>query len=177
MVLQGESIDFAVEFTGPGPKGAKLLADGELGATDKVHPVETEWTFNPTFEKPGEFSLQIIVEGPAAGEMEKLTSRDPELMESIEEVERANATWDVVVADPDELYQSDSERVKALTMDALSLYTVGELTLKSVRRLRKHLEKVSEETVEEVEHEMTTLDDFLDVREDTSADETEEDDP
>lgn len=165
MVLQGESIDFSVEFDGPGPKGVQVFADGERGLTDEVHPAETEWTLEPTFEEPGEFSLQIVVEGPDDGEMWKLTSRDGDLMQSIEEVERANATWDVVVADPDELYESDYERVKGLITDALALYAIGELSFKSVVRLRKVLDnQLPEETKEEASDEITTLDDFIDTR-------------
>ncbi|WP_143095870.1 hypothetical protein [Natronobacterium haloterrestre] len=168
-----------MEFDGPGPKGVKLFANGELGLADEVHPAETEWTFDPTFEKPGQFTLEIVVEGPAEDEMWKLTSRDGDLMQSIEEVERVNATWDVVVADPDELYQTDAERVKGLITDALALYALGELSFKSVVHLRKVLaENLSDDTKEEVSYEITRLDDFIDTRmEEPGESEGDEEEP
>lgn len=97
-------IDFQVGFNGPEPSGVKFLVNDEIAAAPSLHPSETEWKV-----EPGELTLQIIVEGPASSdEMEKLTSRDPEKMANVKETERINATWNIVVADPDELYQSDS---------------------------------------------------------------------
>ncbi|WP_170155512.1 hypothetical protein [Halopiger aswanensis] len=167
VVLQNEQIDFKVEFDGIGPSGVKFLVNDEIAAAPSLHPAETEWMIEPTFRETGEFTFQIIVEGPASpAEMEKLASGDSEKMANVKESERINATWDIVVADPDELYQSTPERITELILTALGLYQAGELSYKSVKRVKRVLdEQLPEETVDDVEHELTTLDDFIESNE------------
>lgn len=128
--------------------------NGELDGTTSLHPSKTDITIEFPSENPGQYSIELVIEGAAPGELQKLMKG--EIAQPAEEI-RAHAKWDITVATVDNLYQTDAEKLAQVGKDVLALYSAGVLGFKACKTLWRRFEEVSEE-----EEEFPTLDDFRD---------------
>lgn len=141
-----------------------MLENSEIVFTTSLHPRKNEFNVEFPADQPGKHIIQIIIEGAAPGELKKLQKGE---IDRPKEEERANETWEIMVAEEEELYQSEYDLAKQIVHDTLALYAAGSISFSICKRLWNILEELPEEDREEI----TTLSDFENLGSSEDSDE------
>lgn len=155
VVLKDTVTELRMTFPGQGPTGFEAYDNGELVNASSIAPWENDVGVNFPAEEPGQHSVRLLVKGTTPDQLEKLSSGE---IERPEEEIRGEVSWEILVAERDELFQSDYDIAKQIVHDALALYAAGSIGFEACERIWGYLDEVPEEQREEI----VTLDEFVD---------------
>ena len=157
----GEEVDLKTTYHSAGPAGMRMIVDGEQALATSLSPASSEAVIPFSPDEPGDYSVQLIVEAASLAELGKLREgKQPE------DRVVASASWDITVAEKDELNQTDIEKFKQNIADATLVYSLFSIAYKVYSKWRMLAEMVlallkSDEPLPE-EVPQSTIDDFRD---------------
>lgn len=155
----GESVDLKTIYHSAGPAGMRLMVDGEQAFTTSLSPSSSEAVFPFSPNESGDYSVQLIVEAASLAELRKIRKgKQPE------DRVVASASWNITVAEKDNLNQTDIEEFKQHVADATLVYTLISIAHKFYSKWRMLAEAglalLRSNELQSEENPQSTIDDF-----------------
>ncbi len=153
-ISEDEKIDLKIGFEDENPSEVRVLVNDEEAKRTELKSEAAEWEFEFSRDEPGEYHVEVIVEGTFPDRLEHLYEQDALEFNDTE----AHAEWVVIVLEVED-QQSIFGRIWTTVKEILAILSLAQVLnrLNSVAR-NESKEKDSNSSKEP----NTTLDDFID---------------